>query len=106
MRPIDGDALKNLMCEMLEGIIRNHRMVGEEYHIIAAIRMLGQMIDDAETIATLPVIRCKDCKWREEYHVIPNPDDTMYWCGLHYSDNSMIGREPNDFCSYAERKEE
>lgn len=38
------------------------------------------------------LIRCKDCKyWSKQYR----------WCGFNDTDS-----EPDDFCSWAERKEE
>lgn len=50
MRPIDADALKDLMVEVLTNIKNNPRMDGQEKHIIAAMSMLGEMIDDAPTV--------------------------------------------------------
>ena len=48
-------------------------------------------IKQAQTIDAVPVIHCKDCK---------------YWNGSgKYCDYEMRGLE-NDFCSWAERKEE
>lgn len=50
MRLIDADALKELMIDVLTRIKNNPKMDGQERHVIAAISMLGQMIDDAPTI--------------------------------------------------------
>ena len=110
MRPIDGDDLKNLMCDTLEGLLRKQILVGEEYHIIAAIRMLGQMIDDAKTIEASPVIRCKDCKFFVVADNIYYEDDFEPYPACELCRDSWgempIKVSENDFCSRAERREE
>ena len=48
VRLIDGNSLKELMIDTLEHIKENPVMDGQEAHLIAAMHMLGEMIDDAE----------------------------------------------------------
>ena len=55
MRPIDADALKELVIETLERIAKMPAMNHEEMHVIAACRMLCEMIDDAPAIDYAPV---------------------------------------------------
>ena len=50
------------------------------------------------TIDAVPVVRCKDCKWRTQ--MIPN-DYGSKWCGV----SGMYPKSEDDFCSYGERKE-
>ena len=50
MRPIDADALKELLIETLERIAKMPAMTNEEMHVIAACRTLAEMIDDAPTL--------------------------------------------------------
>ena len=54
-RLIDADELKELMIETLEHIKENPKMDGQEMHIISAMRMLSEMINDAPTIEAIPV---------------------------------------------------
>ena len=65
---------------------------------------IGDMVDvlgDVPTIEAVPVIRCKDCKhYTEEY-------SAYCACTLQGCDFGNIRAvEPDDFCSYGERKEE
>ena len=61
---------------------------------------------DMPTIDAVPVVRCKDCKhWLNEDGL----DDHV--CLKIYSDGVVSAyawqhREPDDFCSYGERKED
>ena len=59
-------------------------------------------IDNAPTVDAVPVVRCKDCAFYEEAHYEDNgePPYIKTCCSLL---NRTI--QPNDFCSYAERKE-
>ena len=47
------------------------------------------------------VTRCKDCKYGDTFHKFDEPDMPMKCLGQHYG-----GTYPDDFCSYAERREE
>lgn len=69
MRPIDADALKELLIDTLESIKKSPKMDGQEMHIIAACSMLGEMIDDAPTVSTV-----RHGRWIEYTKVvIPEP---------------------------------
>lgn len=129
MRLIDGDALKDLMVETLENIAKRPEMTGQEMHIIAGMHMLGQMIDDAETIETLPVILSRDLKHDEVVSLCEffrrlgnnNPGylypyvEPFIRCRdcKHFDEedlNNVCGRlcvyfaKPDDFCSRGERR--
>lgn len=58
---------------------------------------IGYMIRKRPTVDAVPVIRCKDCKFRYW-------DDWLeeYFCQCHAEYMQVL---PDDFCSYAERKE-
>ena len=66
-RLIEAEELKELMIETLEHIKENPKMNGQEMHIIAAIQMLSEMIDDAPTVDAIPV------EWIEK-HLITHDD--------------------------------
>ena len=77
MRLIDADALKiDIMC-----------VYGSNPQYI-------NWLNHAPTVDAVPVIRCKDC---------------VYWGGEIkgcYNDDGTITATADDFCSWAERKEE
>ena len=58
-------------------------------------------VENAPTIDAVPVIRCKDCKYK---------DDGIDEDGIPFlkclSGRSYGGTRKNDYCSWAERKEE
>ena len=57
------------------------------------------VVNDAPTVDAVPVIRCKDCKhWKFAQHINDN------LCHR-FDGDPWIPTEPNDFCSYGERKE-
>ncbi len=90
MRLIDADAMHIDFDKFVEHIrlMRKGKIPKAE---IAILLDCKGMIDSAPTVDAVPVIRCKDCK---------------YWNGSgKYCDYEMSGLE-NDFCSWAERKEE
>lgn len=76
MRPIDADALKELVIETLERIAKMPAMNHEEMHVIAACRMLCEMIDDAPAIDYAPVMHGE---WNE---VEGYDGDCHYQCSL------------------------
>lgn len=63
MRLIDADALKKVMIETLEALLKNPKMDNQEAHLLAAFHTVGKMIDDAPTADAVAVVRCKDCKF-------------------------------------------
>jgi len=59
-----------------------------------------QAIDELPSADVAPVVRCKDCAWCEYDTALD-----QYWCTR---GRLIIGWHvmPDDFCSYAERREE
>ena len=70
-RLIEADELKKLMIETLEHIKENPKMNGQEMHIIAAIHMLSEMIDDAPTIEAIPVKWARNWIYKNMTYGIP-----------------------------------
>ena len=74
MRPIDADELKKLRDKYIRGEIK----FDDEY----------DLIDKCPTIDTVPVVRCKDCKYHDEgEHYIycwalktKCPNDSEFFC--------------------------
>ena len=89
-RLIDGDALKELY-EM------GDELKDYEKVLSVPIPVIQQNIKDMPTIDAVPVVRCKDCKYRSyDYDCVGNhlceKRGNRYYC------------EDNDFCSYGERR--
>ena len=68
----------------------------QEIPYLQAAKVLRE-VSDAPTVDAVPVIRCKDCKFRYW-------DDWLeeYFCQCHAEYMQVL---PDDFCSNAERKE-
>ena len=82
MRLIDADALPRL-TQIYE--FNGNRMEQEV--------VLAKIIDNAPTVDAVPVVRCKDCKWFGKSG-----------CAIEIVDETDMPKE-NDFCSFAERKD-
>lgn len=57
-------------------------------------REMYEMVKNAPTIDAVPVVRCKDCKWKAN-----TIGDS--WCDFH----EFTILSDDDFCSYGERKD-
>lgn len=64
MRLIDADALK-YRREEYDG----HDDVPMEERRKGILYLLKEDIDDAPTIDAMPVVRCKDCRWKEQEQI-------------------------------------
>ena len=57
---------------------------------------IGYMIRKRPTIDAVPVVRCRECN---------HCDPENYHCDHPMGTTAPLRREPDDFCSYGERKE-
>ena len=93
MRMIDADALMD--------VIRQHeyRLATKQGSIDYGMFTLGiqQAVDEQQTIDAVPVVRCRECK---------HCDPENYHCDHPMGTAAPLRREPDDFCSYGERKED
>ena len=74
-------------------------------------KTIKHMIDMARTVDAVPVIRCKDCKhWLPHTQFGYDADYEEYhnYCKRHLPDDDFYAfiKEAEDYCSWAERKEE
>ena len=51
------------------------------------------------------VVRCKDCKYWLNSWVAPGAEHSHGYCHIEESDDVVVGRWDDDFCSYGERKD-
>ena len=61
-------------------------------------------LDKFPTIDAVPVVRCRECKYSRINHLMKKDIlscENIDVCGEEY----LFERNPNDFCSYGERKE-
>ena len=91
-RLIDADALMN--------VIRQHeyRLATKQGSIDYGMFTLGiqQAVDEQQTIDAVPVVRCRECK---------HCDPENHHCDHHMGTAAPLRRNPDDFCSYGERKD-
>lgn len=57
-----------------------------------SIETIQKWIDDAPTVDSVPVVRCKDCKYYNIYN--------------HYCVNDGVSVKLDDYCSWGERRDE
>lgn len=81
---IDGDKL-------ISTLVWGHYGLGKE------LQTVQKAIDDMRGVDAVPVIRCRECKHWDKSRINYN-EHVCYWGGY-------VKRE-DDFCSWAERKEE
>ena len=58
----------------------------------------AKQIADAPTVDVVPLVRCRDCKFRSSWMINRN---LRYIC----PESGMFPNGENDFCSYGERKD-
>lgn len=91
MRLIDADAVRKEHCEGCGNYIQE----GCKTDPVCASLL---WINDAPTIDTVPVVRCKDCvRWIRNRGITDSQNGHCF-----YLDAEMNG---HDFCSYGERRE-
>ena len=62
MRLIDADRLKDVMEATLENLKIIFHQREQQEHLVSAFYTVRLMIDNAETVPNIELVRCKDCK--------------------------------------------
>lgn len=98
MRLIDADALIDTLYD-------------HEFASYIDKGEVSTVINDEPTVDAIPVIRCKDCKhWLPHTQFGYDADYEEYhnYCNRHLPDDDFYAfiKEAEDYCSWAERKEE
>ena len=70
--------------------------------------VLVDYIESIESADVVPVVRCKDCKhvYCRTYHGRQEPIYTCTHLRSRWNINNDLEVNPDDFCSYGERKED
>lgn len=91
MRLIDADALMEAIgiADECKDCPRHGRFGCKED---SAFAYACEEITDAPTVDAVHVVRCKDCKWKDDYG-----------CAIKIVDESDKPKD-NDFCSFGERR--
>ena len=58
---------------------------------------IRELLRDIPTVDTVPVVRCRECKYR-------GTDDCIFHIKGEPADKELLLKRDNDFCSYGERK--
>ena len=93
MRPIDADALMDAIRQ------HEYRLATKQGSIDYGMFTLGiqQAVDEQPTIDAVPVVRCRECKYR-----FRNNGHSKDGCPII---DANIWMDDDDFCSHGERKE-
>ena len=99
MKLCDLDEIKicvNRQYENCHGYSGNKKAIYRE-----AILAVKSILHSAKSIDAVPVVRCRECKFRK-----PTFSGEDYFCTVWDADDSETAYvTDNDFCSYGERKE-
>ena len=91
MRLIDADALQNILLTIAIALKHEYGSLG------GAVSGCMKHIDNAPTVDAVPVVRCRECKYR-------GTDDCIFHIKGEPADEELLLKLDNDFCSYGERK--
>lgn len=72
------------------------------YDIAGKTATAIKMIEDLPSADVVEVVRCKDCRYCEECHYEEEGEKPYIKLKCKWSNYS---RQPNDYCSYGERRE-
>ena len=100
MKLIDADALKEKISYR-QWDVDDDLPRDEASTRISECYVIDRIVDDMPAVDAVPVIRCKDCKYK---------DDGIDEDGIPFlkclNGRSYGGTRINDYCSWAERREE
>ena len=95
MRLIDADALLEKVQFRLPGKSQYAEVIAR------CVEITRQLIVDSPTIDAVPVVRCKDCKYRSG--LVGRPPFMFYICTCAEGLTGAVRDE--NYCSYGERKD-
>jgi hypothetical protein len=95
-------------------MIQKYGITVDKDELLKALRYDRDQYDkgyvDGKRAANDEIVRCKDCKWWYDRHIDPITNYHYGCCerplGEYYECDCDFCTTSNDFCSYAERKEE
>lgn len=76
----------------------------DEDIILDLVDSIETLVDSIKTVDAVPVVRCRDCKYYKEFRTKRN-NQIMRLCYRMGKYDMEYFVNPNDFCSYGDRKE-
>ena len=98
-RLIDANALKRQFVDYVR--TPPHFHYGDWQNMCINGTEIDEVIENTPTVDAVEVVRCKDCKHSKDINIMGGTYQKH--CKLSYG---LPCVEPNDFCSYGERREE
>ena len=92
MRLIDADKLLEIYKKWIPELLSKEDE-GDRRGVETCIMVL----EDMQTVDAVPVVRCRECKYR-------GTDDCIFHTKGEPADEELLLKLDNDFCSYGERK--
>ena len=92
MRLIDADKLLEIYKKWIPELLSKEDE-GDRRGVETCIMVL----EDMQTVDAVPVVRCRECKYR-------GTDDCIFHIKGEPADEELLLKLDNDFCSYGERK--
>ena len=92
MRLIDADKLLEIYKKWIPQLL-SEEDEGDRRGVETCIIVL----EDMQTVDAVPVVRCRECKYR-------GTDDCIFHIKGEPADEELLLKLDNDFCSYGERK--
>ena len=92
MRLIDADKLLEIYKKWIPQLLSKEDE-GDRRGVETCIMVL----EDMQTVDAVPVVRCRECKYR-------GTDDCIFHIKGEPADEELLLKLDNDFCSYGERK--
>ena len=92
MRLIDADKLLEIYKKWIPQLL-SEEDEGDRRGVETCIMVL----EDMQTVDAVPVVRCRECKYR-------GTDDCIFHIKGEPADEELLLKLDNDFCSYGERK--
>ena len=94
MRLIDADKLLEIYKKWIPQLLSKEDE-GDRRGVETCIMVL----EDMQTVDAVPVVRCRECKYR-------GTDDCIFHIKGEPADEELLLKLDNDFCSYGKRKGE
>ena len=92
MRLIDADKLLEIYKKWIPQLLSK-----EDEGDRRGVEICIMVLEDMQTVDAVPVVRCRECKYR-------GTDDCIFHIKGEPADEELLLKLDNDFCSYGERK--
>ena len=109
---VDVGVVKNYIKPKADSTLYNMKKVDLieyirtlEHNYNVAVSFNENQAKYIESLDAVEVVRCKDCKHWLNSWVAPGAEHAHGYCHIEETDDVVVGRWDDDFCSYGERKD-